>query len=112
MTKTVAKNTKSELIEAAERLLATRGIGAVTAMEIIKDANARDFLRVRIRSQMKHDANVSGFAVRKISRIRRVRVRIRVRIHIPGNNSVNNFKGNFQCCISCFLVIASDLYDL
>lgn len=47
MTKTVAKNTKSELIEAAERLLATRGIGAVTAMEIIKDANARNASAVR-----------------------------------------------------------------
>lgn len=47
MTKTAAKNTKEELIDAAERLLATRGIGAVTAMEIIKDANARNASAVR-----------------------------------------------------------------
>lgn len=47
MTKTVHKDTKAELIEAAERLLATRGIGTVTAMEIIKDANARNASAVR-----------------------------------------------------------------
>lgn len=47
MTKTAAKDTRSELIEAAERLLATRGIGAVTAMEIIKEANARNASAVR-----------------------------------------------------------------
>lgn len=47
MAKTDARDTKAELIEAAERLLATRGIGAVTAMEVIKDANARNASAVR-----------------------------------------------------------------
>ena len=43
----MSKDTKSELIQAAERLLAVRGIGAVTAMDIVKDANARNASAVR-----------------------------------------------------------------
>ena len=42
----------------------------------------QDLLRFRICSQTKHDANVSGFAVRKISRIWRVWVWIRIQMHI------------------------------
>ena len=59
---------------------------AALQVKRIKDANARDFSRVPIRSQTEHNANVSGFAVRKISRIRRVWVRIRVRSCIPDQN--------------------------
>ena len=43
----MSKDTKSELIAAAERLLAVQGIGAVTAMDIVKEANARNASAVR-----------------------------------------------------------------
>lgn len=41
------KDTRAALIEAAERLLATRGFGGVTAMEITKEANAWNTSAVR-----------------------------------------------------------------
>ncbi|MEM9310573.1 MAG: helix-turn-helix domain-containing protein [Pseudomonadota bacterium] len=41
------RDTRSALIEAAERLLATRGFGGVTAVEITKEANARNNSAVR-----------------------------------------------------------------
>lgn len=47
MTSTTDKDTKADLIEAAERLLATRGIGAVTAMDIVNQAKARNASAVR-----------------------------------------------------------------
>ncbi|MEM1194986.1 MAG: helix-turn-helix domain-containing protein [Pseudomonadota bacterium] len=41
------KDTRAALIEAAERLLATRGFGGVTAVEITKEASARNTSAVR-----------------------------------------------------------------